>query len=107
MKESLAKKGFAEDGTSLEKGPGRYELYGTAQITPTAPCLRIPYVELLKQTDATVDRLMAATERRLRIEESRNPQHQQPRRNTAGLERDGRGTKRLPNTRQGLNIRRL
>ncbi|RDL36526.1 uncharacterized protein BP5553_05878 [Venustampulla echinocandica] len=68
--ESLAKKGFAKDGARLEKGAGKHDLYGSAQLTPTALCLRMPYTELVKQTDIAVEWFMGAREERLHKEET-------------------------------------
>jgi hypothetical protein len=55
--ESLKKEGFKPDGTRLE---GRYggPLYGTAHFTPQTTILKMPYTELVKQTDAAVKRMM-------------------------------------------------
>jgi len=55
--ESLRKEGFKPDGTRLE-GKAGDSLYGTAHFTPETTILKMPYTELVKQTDAAVQRMM-------------------------------------------------
>jgi hypothetical protein len=54
--ESLRKKGFNPDGTSAD-GTGK-ELYGSAQFLPEAPALKLPFAEIVKQTDIAIERII-------------------------------------------------
>lgn len=54
--ESLRKKGFNSDGTSAD-GTGK-EIYGSAQFRTETPALTLPFVEIVKQTDIAIERLI-------------------------------------------------
>lgn len=51
--ESLGKRGFKPDGTSLDGSPK--EIYGTAQFLPGALALKLPYADIVRQTDTVIE----------------------------------------------------
>lgn len=54
--ESLQKKGFKPDGTSLDGT--QKEIYGTAQFLPGPLALKLPYADIVKQTDTAIEKII-------------------------------------------------
>ncbi len=55
--ESLRKRGYAPDGTRLDKTDNIPVLFGTAQLNPVAAILKAKTEDLTKETDAAVARM--------------------------------------------------
>ncbi|CZS98756.1 hypothetical protein WAI453_001854 [Rhynchosporium graminicola] len=60
--ESLKKKGYKPDGTTLD-GQGGMPLTGTAQLTPLEAILKTKQSDLVLQTDAALDALLETRDR--------------------------------------------
>lgn len=87
--ESLRKKGFDTDGRRLPGSGNKADLFGTASIAVQRAALKVPYAELVKQTDIAVSSIQDF--------QQRQDSHQNKTGNgqKRGNQRNGRGRGRL------------
>jgi len=56
--ESLRKKGYASDGSRIEAAGNKPALFGTAQLFPERPILKMRFMDLVEQTDLVVQQII-------------------------------------------------
>lgn len=97
--ESLKQKGYNPDGTRLDPTDGVEVLYGTAQLTPKEPCLRIKSEDLRKETDLVLEGIFKMIEKRRKKESGPN----QGGRNQTSYKRGNAGKERNSSTQNKRN----
>lgn len=89
FRESLKKKGFDADGRSLPGSGNKADLFGTASFAVQRAALKVPYVELVKQTDIAVSCIQDFQQR------PDNGQNKLGNGQTRGKQRTGKGKGRF------------
>jgi hypothetical protein len=71
FKESMNKQGYNVDGTRIEGTENGKDLFGTVQLQPEEPALKMSYKEIVRQTDLAVEEMIQRQNGRDRAKSAR------------------------------------